>query len=52
MMPDPAPIPPLLWTVRETAQALRLSERSVFRMLARGDLAAVRIGTALRVQPA
>jgi len=43
--------PALLWTVRESAQELRLSERTVFRLIRDGTLPAVRVGRALRLDP-
>lgn len=39
-------------TVAATARALSLSEKSVYRAIARGDLAAVRIGRAIRIPKA
>ena len=38
-----------LMTVREAAAALRLSEITIRRMIARGELRATRIGRAVRV---
>jgi excisionase family DNA binding protein len=37
-------------TVSETAQYLRLCERQVRRLIARGDLPSYRFGTALRIK--
>lgn len=42
----------LLLTVRETADRLRLSERTVRRMVASGVLPALRIGGSIRVDQA
>jgi len=46
-----AEVPPVLYTVPETARALRLSTRSVFRLIQRGELPVVRVGRALRLDP-
>jgi len=51
-MNEAAPIAPLLYTVRESARALSLSEASVFRLLRRGELPAVKVGHSLRLDPA
>ena len=37
-------------TVRETAELLRLCEKQVRRLIRRGELAALRFGTALRIR--
>jgi excisionase family DNA binding protein len=38
------------YTVKETAEHLRLCEKQVRRLIERGDLAAHRFGTALRIK--
>ena len=51
-MNDPAPqAPALALTIREAAAALRLSERTIFRIIRRGELPFVKIGTSLRIMP-
>ena len=42
----------LLMTIREAAKALRISERTLWRIMQRGDLQTVRIGHCLRFDPA
>jgi excisionase family DNA binding protein len=42
--------PPPLLTVRETAAALRVSERTVRRLIARGALRAARVGRSIRLR--
>jgi len=39
-----------LWTKQETAALLRVSERTVERMIDRGDVEAVHLGRAVRVR--
>jgi len=48
-MPETATQPKLLLTIEETATALSLSRRSIARLLAGGELRAVRIGGAVRI---
>jgi excisionase family DNA binding protein len=48
-MPETATQPKLLLTIQETATALNLSRRSIARLLAGGELRAVRIGGAVRI---
>jgi excisionase family DNA binding protein len=38
------------YTVKETAQHLRLCEKQIRRLIERGDLPAYRFGTALRIK--
>jgi excisionase family DNA binding protein len=40
---------PMAYTIREAAQAVRLSERTIRRAISSGKLQAVRIGRAVRV---
>lgn len=40
-----------LWTLREVAEYLRVSEKTVRRRVAQGTLPCVRIGRGLRFQP-
>jgi len=42
---------PLLWTVAECAQAMRLSQPTIFRLIRRGDLPAIHVGRSLRISP-
>jgi excisionase family DNA binding protein len=50
-MDSPAvPISPLL-DVRRTAERLGLSEKQVRRLIRRGELPALRVGAAVRVDP-
>jgi excisionase family DNA binding protein len=44
------PEQPDFHTVKETAKYLRLCEKQVRRLISRGDLAAYRFGTALRIK--
>jgi excisionase family DNA binding protein len=39
-----------LWTVRQTAEAWQISERTVRRMIADGRLSVVRLGRAVRIR--
>jgi excisionase family DNA binding protein len=48
---DPAPVAPLLYTLRETAQALRLGQRTTWGLIKAGRIPAVKIGRALRIDP-
>ena len=53
-MTRPRSLPPSrsatrLMTVAETAEFLRLSDKTVRRMIARGDLASHRIGSSVRL---
>ena len=48
--PDPDGSPPLE-TVAETAKNLNVSERTVWRLIADGDLPVVRFGGTVRVRP-
>ena len=48
---EDAPVAPLLLTVSEVADRLRLSPRSVERAIAAGELNAVRVGRSRRVAP-
>jgi excisionase family DNA binding protein len=46
---SPAPVvTPLLFTRREAARMLAISERTLWTLTCRGELAAVRIGRAVR----
>jgi excisionase family DNA binding protein len=48
----PSPSLPRLLTVKEVAEILQLSRRTVWRMIHDERLSVVRIGRAIRVQPA
>ena len=54
MSPKLAPQPPrgagMLLTIREVAERLAISRRHVFRLISRGELAAIRIGKVTRVR--
>jgi excisionase family DNA binding protein len=41
---------PGFYTVKETAQHLRLCEKQIRRLIERGELPAYRLGTALRIK--
>lgn len=45
-------VTPLLLTVRETAKALAVCEKTIANLTNRGDLRPVRIGRAVRYDPA
>jgi excisionase family DNA binding protein len=45
-------IQPLAYTIRECAEALRISERTVRRAIATGKLRAIRVGRLVRVPAA
>jgi excisionase family DNA binding protein len=49
---EPTPIPPLLLTPREAAGVLRISERLLWELTDRGDIASVRIHRLVRYSPA
>ncbi|MGB7158218.1 MAG: helix-turn-helix domain-containing protein [Tepidisphaeraceae bacterium] len=49
--PDVAELRPLLLTPREAAKALRLSERTLARYTADGEIPVVRIGRSVRYDP-
>jgi excisionase family DNA binding protein len=42
----------LLWTCREAAAALNVSERTLWKLTNEGDIPCVRIGRAVRYDPA
>ncbi|HYF14042.1 MAG TPA: excisionase family DNA-binding protein [Phycisphaerales bacterium] len=42
-------VPPVALTVREAARRLSLSQSTIWRLLARGTLARVRVGRSVRV---
>ena len=46
------PIPPMLLTLRQTAELLGLSERTVWTLQKREGLRSVKIGKSLRFDPA
>jgi len=48
---SPTPEAPLLLSVREAALAMRLCEKSIRNLVKSGELAAVRFGRALRLDP-
>jgi excisionase family DNA binding protein len=52
-LPNPnagaAPVEVKLYTVAQAAAAYQLSERSIFRLIERGELSTVKIGSALRI---
>jgi excisionase family DNA binding protein len=48
-MSEPNHNRPLLVTIREAAEALRVSRATVYRMTQAGELPTVRIGTAVRI---
>lgn len=41
--------PPRLYTLREVAQAMRVHERTVYRLVREGKLGAIRVGSQWRV---
>jgi excisionase family DNA binding protein len=43
------PSPRLLWSVADTAEALGVSARTVWRMLATGELPSRRVGRCVRI---
>ena len=45
---DPSPTR-RLWTIKETAEALRVSQRTVWRLLSSGALKSARLGRCVRV---
>jgi len=45
-----SPEQPVFYTVKETAQYLRLCEKQIRRLIDRGELPAHRFGTALRIK--
>jgi excisionase family DNA binding protein len=49
---DPAKALKLLWTSREAAGALSVSERTLWKLTNEGDIPCVRIGRAVRYDPA
>lgn len=49
--PDTDKVPTLLWTSREAAKALAVSERTLWSLTQRGDIRCVRIGRAVRYDP-
>jgi excisionase family DNA binding protein len=49
--PSPAPIVEKLLGLTETSELLQVSRRTVERLVAAGELRAVRIGAAIRVEP-
>lgn len=49
---DHATNPKLLWTCREAAAALSISERTLWKLTNEGDIPCVRIGRAVRYDPA
>jgi excisionase family DNA binding protein len=44
--------PKLLWTSREAAAAMSISERTLWSLTNRGDIPCIRIGRAVRYDPA
>lgn len=51
--PAPAPDPDELWTMADVSKRLKCSDDTVHRMIARGELRAIRVGKRLlRVDPA
>ena len=48
----PSPAPEVLFTVREIARRGKVSEKTVRRLITRGELKAHRIGTSIRVSQA
>lgn len=42
----------LLWTIKETAEALQISERTLHDLRKRGGLSPVRLGRSVRYRPA
>ena len=51
-MPETAPVAPVLWTIGQTADALQVSEKTVWSLSRAGRLHPVRIGRAVRHDPA
>ena len=49
---DPANTLKLLWTSRESAAALSVSERTLWKLTNEGDIPCVRIGRSVRYDPA
>jgi len=49
--PQSLPIDPELLTVREAAQQYNLGQRTLYRLVERGELPHHRIGTAIRIKP-
>ena len=47
-----APVLEPLMSVEDVADCLRVSERSVFRLLERGELATIKVGGLTRIEPA
>lgn len=43
-MPTQPDLEPVVWTVKEVATLLRVSDRYVYMLVARGDLPALRLG--------
>jgi excisionase family DNA binding protein len=46
----PAPMGPVLLTVREVAAAMRVSSMTVYRLIKGGDLRAIRVGQHFRIR--
>jgi excisionase family DNA binding protein len=46
-----SPRPPRLLTIRDVAEFLQVSTRTVHRLIDRGELAVIRIGRSVRVRP-
>lgn len=51
LVADTADMPPLMLTYEGAAKALRVSDRTVRRLVANGQLAAVSVGGARRIRP-
>jgi excisionase family DNA binding protein len=51
VQPEPS-VEPMLLTTRQAARSLNLSERTLYAITKRGDLPVVRIGKAVRYDPA
>jgi excisionase family DNA binding protein len=49
--PPPPAVEPL-YTIGQSAEALQCSEKTVRRLIERGELHVVRLGTAVRIAPA
>jgi excisionase family DNA binding protein len=49
--PSSGPDSDPLWTVRRAAQYLGLHEKTVYDMVARGELPVIRVGRSLRFDP-
>ena len=49
---DTAPVAPVVWTIRQVAEALQVSEKTVWSLSRAGRLRPIHIGRAVRHDPA